>query len=160
MRRGLPADGLTPTWVRRCRRLTALEHERQRHLARAALLTERPATDVEVDLLDQRTPCFLVGERHARRIRQEAHVANPATAIDLEREREHARDRQIAEPRAERATEVRNLLRQRANGQGALDERPRLHEPAVNDEPAFARIARACHGANAVRDARIEYDES
>src|SRR5690606_17150654 len=58
------------------------------------------------------------------------------------------------------SVEIPDALLQRAGGERAFDERARLDEPTVDDQPTLPWVHAAGDAADAVRDARIEDREA
>src|SRR5260221_2378920 len=121
--------------------LTTLEHERESHVARSAPRRELPARNRLSQPAYELDARAFVGLRHARRIRQHADLADATATIDRNREREHAGERDLRV--LDLASELVGAGRELARREWTAHERTRLHEPAVDHEPAGARIARA-----------------
>src|SRR5690349_15006771 len=94
---------------------------------------------------------------HARRVTEDTRLFNAAVRrhVELEAQETHeigSRHELVAKLLREPVDVLAKLLLVH----GTFDERPRLHEPAMDDQASSARIHRPIDPANAMRDARIE----
>ena len=94
----------------------------------------------------RRRPRSCSGE-HPRRVGQHGHPPHRPAARNLGAHAHHPRERHVHDAR-QRDAELGDVRGHRGEPHRP-DERPRLHEPAVDDQPALARVLRAAHLARA-----------